>query len=404
MGAYKYMAVDPGGKERKGLIEGDTARQVRQLLRERGLLPLKVSEVAAQEKRDHSVIAGRGGITPVELALLTRQLATLVRSGMPLDEALKAVAEQSERARVKSVMLGVRSRVVEGHSLEQGLRDFPQAFPEIYCATVAAGEQSGHLDAVLERLADYTESRQILRQKISHALIYPIILSLLSVLIVVGLLTYVVPQIISVFENVGQALPLPTRILIFISDFLLDNGLYLLAGLIAAGVGLHFLLRRPGPRKRFHQMLLGTPIVARLVRGLNTARFTRTLSILAGSGVPVLDALRISAAVVVNVPMREAIDETGVRVREGAPIGKSLAASKLFPPMTIHLISSGEASGELEDMLERAAGNQEREMDSLIATLLGFMEPIVILFMGLVVLAIVLAILLPIFQINQLVS
>ena len=404
MGAYQYTAVDPGGKERKGLIEGDTARQVRQLLRERELLPLKVTEVAAREKRDHSGIGARGGITPLELALLTRQLATLVRSGMPLDEALKAVAEQSERARVKSVMLGVRSRVVEGHPLEQGLRDFPQAFPEIYCATVAAGEQSGHLDAVLERLADYTESRQLLRQKISHALIYPIILSLLSVLIVVGLLTYVVPQIISVFENVGQTLPLPTRILIAVSDFLLDNGLLLLVGLIAAGIGLHFLLRRPGPKKRFHQMLLRTPILGRLVRGLNTARFTRTLSILAGSGVPVLDALRISGAVVINVPMREAIDETGVRVREGAPIGKSLSASKLFPPMTIHLISSGEASGELEDMLERAASNQEREMDSLIATLLGFMEPVVILFMGLVVLAIVLAILLPIFQINQLVS
>lgn len=405
MGAYQYTAVDPGGKEHKGLIEGDTARQVRQLLRERQLLPLKVDEVAAREKRRKaSGFASRNTVSALELALMTRQLATLVRSGMPLAEALQAVAEQSERPRLKSVMLGVRSRVIEGHPLETGLSDFPQAFPEIYRATVAAGEQSGHLDAVLERLADYTESRQILRQKISHALIYPVILTLLSVLIVIGLLTYVVPQIVSVFENVGQNLPLPTRILIGTSNFLLDNGLLLLILAGAAVFGVRLLLRRPGPRKRYDRMLLRVPIVSRLVRGLNTARFTRTLSILAGSGVPVLDALRIAGEVIVNVPMREAVEETAVRVREGAPIGKSLAASKLFPPMTIHLISSGEASGELEEMLERSANNQEREMDSLIATLLGFMEPALILTMGLIVLAIVLSILLPIFEINQLVN
>lgn len=404
MGAFEYVAVDSGGKERKGLIEGDTARQVRQQLRERKLLPLRVSEVAAREKRRRKGLSLRRGISPLDLALLTRQLATLVRSGMPLDESLQAVAEQTERPRLQSIMLGVRARVIEGHPLEAGLSDFPQAFPEIYRATVAAGEQSGHLDAVLERLAEYTESRQILRQKISHALIYPIILTLLSVLIVTGLLTYVVPQIISVFENVGQTLPLPTRILIGSSDFLRANGIWLLLGLVAAGVAAHFILKRPGPRRSFDAGLLRVPILGRLVRGLNTARFTRTLSILAGSGVPVLEALRIAGAVVTNVPMREAIEETAMRVREGAPIGKSLAVSKLFPPMTIHLISSGEVSGELDEMLERSAANQEREMDSLIATLLGFLEPALILLMGMIVLAIVLSILLPIFEINQLVS
>lgn len=404
MGAYEYVAVDPGGKERKGLIEGDTARQVRQQLRERKLLPLRVSEVATREKRKRSGIALRRGISPLDLALLTRQLATLVRSGMPLEESLQAVSEQSERPRLQSIMLGVRARVIEGHALEAGLADFPQVFPEIYRATVAAGEQSGHLDGVLERLAEYTESRQILRQKISHALIYPIILTLLSVLIVTGLLTYVVPQIISVFENVGQTLPLPTRILIASSDFLRTNGIWLLLGIVAATVAAHLILKRPGPRRSFDAFMLRVPILGRVVRGLNTARFTRTLSILAGAGVPVLEALRIAAAVVSNVPMREAVDETALRVREGAPIGKSLAVSKLFPPMTIHLISSGEVSGELDDMLERAAANQEREMDSLIATLLGFLEPALILLMGVIVLAIVLSILLPIFEINQLVS
>lgn len=404
MGAFEYVAVDAGGKERKGLIEGDTARQVRQQLRERQLLPLQVSEVAVREKRKRGGFSLRRGISPLDLALLTRQLATLVRSGMPLAESLQAVAEQSERPRLQSIMLGVRARVVEGHPLETGLSDFPQAFPEIYRATVAAGEQSGHLDGVLERLAEYTESRQILRQKISHALIYPVILTMLSVLIVTGLLTYVVPQIISVFENVGQALPLPTRILIATSDFLRANGWWLLLGLVAAGVGAHFILRREGPRRRFDRFLLRVPVLGRVVRGLNTARFTRTLSILAGSGVPVLEALRIAGAVITNVPMREAVEETALRVREGAPIGKSLAVSKLFPPMTIHLISSGEVSGELDEMLERSAANQEREMDSLIATLLGFLEPALILLMGLIVLAIVLSILLPIFEINQLVS
>ncbi len=404
MGAFEYVAVDPGGKEHKGLIEGDTARTVRQTLRDRELLPLKVTEVAAREKKERSTFTFKRSVSPLELALLTRQLSTLARSGMPLDEALQAVAEQSERPRVKSVMLGVRARVIEGHPLETGLADFPQAFPEIYRATVAAGEQSGHLDAVLERLADYTESRQQLRQKVSHAMIYPIIVSMVAVLIVAGLLTYVVPQIIDVFDNVQQSLPLPTRILIGLSDFLRAYGLWLIVATVAGLIGFRYLLRREGPKRRWDRFLLRLPLVGRMTLGLNTARFTSTLSILAGAGVPVLEGLRIAGAVVTNVPMREAVQEAAVRVREGAPIGKSLGASKLFPPMTIHLISSGEASGELEEMLERSAQNQEREMDSLIATMLSILEPVMILVMGAVVLAIVLSILLPIFKLNQLVS
>jgi len=403
VGAFEYTAVDKAGRQQKGVLEGDTARQVRQLLRERGLLPMDVSEVVERETTGIS-FSLRRGISAADLALTTRQIATLVRSGMPLEETLLAVGQQAEKPRLKSIMLGVRSRVMEGHSLADGLGEFPQAFPEIYRATVAAGEQSGHLDPVLERLADYTENRQQLRQRVSHALIYPVILTVLAVLIVSGLLVYVVPKVVGVFENTGQAVPLFTRILIGLSDFLRDWGLWLLA-LVGLGVFVfRRMLRGPAFRRRWHRFLLRLPVIGRLARGINTARFTRTLSILAGSGVPVLEALRIAGDVVVNLPMRDAVEEAAVRVREGAPLGRSLAASRLFPPMTMHLISSGEASGELEAMLERAASNQEREVDSLVGALLSILEPMLILLMGALVLAIVMAILLPIFQLNQLVA
>lgn len=407
MGAFEYTAVDTSGKQRRGVLEGDTPRQVRQLLRERQLLPLQVTEVAQKEARRASGGGFQGlrrGLSALDLAMITRQLATLVRSGLPLEEALLAIGEQSEKPRNKSIVLGVRSRVMEGHALAEGLRDFPQAFPEIFRATVAAGEQSGHLDAVLERLADYTESRQILRQKVQHALVYPIILTTMAVGIVSMLLVYVVPQVVSVFSSLNQQLPLLTRILIGLSDFLRAHGIWVVIGLVAVVFLLRALLKKPGPRSRWHRMLLRLPIAGRLARGVNTARFTRTLSILAASGVPVLEALRIAGEVVSNIPMRESVEAAAVRVREGAAIGKSLAAGGLFPPMTIHLINSGEASGEMETMLERAAANQEREMDTLIATLLAVMEPMLILVMGAIVLVIVIAILLPIFQINTLIK
>ncbi len=405
MGAFEYTAVDSAGRQQKGVVEGDTARQVRQLLRERGMLPMSVSEVVERERGTaRASFQLRRGMSAADLALVTRQLATLLRSGMPLEETLLAVGQQAEKPRLKSIMLGVRSRVMEGHTLASGLGDFPQAFPEIYRATVAAGEQSGHLDPVLERLADYTEGRQQLRQRVSHALIYPVILTILAVLIVGGLLVYVVPKVVGVFENTGQALPPFTRALIASSDFLRDYGLVVLA-LIGLGVFVFTrLLRQLDFRRRWHRLLLRMPLVGRLTRGVNTARFTRTLSILAGSGVPVLEALRISGDVVTNVPMKEAVAEAAIRVREGAPLGRSLAARRLFPPMTMHLISSGEASGELENMLERAAANQEREVDGLVGALLSILEPALILLMGALVLAIVIAILLPIFQLNQLVS
>ncbi|MGB5622769.1 MAG: type II secretion system inner membrane protein GspF [Gammaproteobacteria bacterium] len=404
MGAFEYTAVDKSGRQSRGVLEGDTARAVRQTLRERGLLPVAVAEVSEKTPSGRRSLSFRRGVSPMDLALVTRQLATLVRSSMPLEESLLAVSQQSEKPRLKSILLGVRSRVMEGHSLADGLGEFPQAFPELYRATVAAGEQSGFLDSILERLADYAESRQQLRQRISHAMIYPIILTVMALLIVSGLLVYVVPQVVGVFESSGQELPGLTTGLIALSDFLRANGIWVLILVIALTLAARQLLRRPGPRRRYDRMLLRLPIIGRLVRGINTARFTRTLSILAASGVPVLEALRIAAEVINNIPMREAVEETAVRVREGAPIGASLGATRLFPPMTMHLISSGEASGELENMLERAAVNQEQEVDSLIATLLSIMEPAMILLMGAIVLVIVLAILMPIFELNQLIQ
>ncbi len=403
MGAFEYVALDGAGKEKKGVIEGDTARQVRSMLRERSLVPLNVSEAAEKEsKRQRSRGLGRG-MSAADLALMTRQLATLVQAGLPLEEALLAVGEQTEKPRAQSIILGVRSKVMEGHTLADGLADFPSAFPDIFRSTVAAGEQSGFLDAVLERLADYTENRQALRQRVTNALIYPIVVIMLSLGIVGFMLGYVVPKVVGVFDTSGAELPLLTQIMIGISDFIRAWWWALIGGAIALILGLRWLLRQEGPQRRWHHFLLRLPVVGRITRGLNTAQFTRTLSILAGSGVPVLDALRISGDVVRNVPMREAIVEAALRVREGGSISRSLGASRLFPPMTIHLIASGEASGELEAMLEKSAATQEREIDGLIGTLMGLMEPLLIVFMGVIVLTIVLAILLPIFEINQLV-
>ena len=403
MGAFEFVALDKAGKESRGLLEGDTAKHVRQLLRERQLLPVKVTEVAQKESKRQSAFSLRRGLSASDLALLTRQLATLSQSGLPLEEALLAVSQQNENPRAKSILLGVRSRVMEGHALADGLADFPQAFPELYRATVAAGEQSGHLDAVLERLAEFTESRQILQQQVRNALIYPIALVVTAVAIISFMLAYVVPKVVYIFENYDQALPLLTQIMIASSDFIRSYWIALIVGIVAISVGVRQLLKREGPRRRYHHLLLRLPVVAKLTRGINTARFTQTLSILAGSGVPILESLRIAAQVVVNIPMREAVEEAALRIREGGMISRSLATSKLFPPMTTHLISSGETSGQLEEMLARAATNQEREVDGLIATLLGIMQPLLVIVMAFIVLLIVLAILLPIFEINNLI-
>jgi len=386
LGAFEYTALDPSGKERKGILEGDTPRHIRQLLREQQLLPVTVAEVAQKEAKRQRSFSFIRRVSAADLALFTRQLATLVRAGLPLEESLLAVSQQTEKPRVQSIVLGVRARVMEGHTLADGFAEFPRVFPEIYRATVAAGEQAGHLDNVLERLADYTEGRDQLRQKVVAAMLYPIVLTVLCFGIVSALLVYVVPQVVSVFESSKAKLPLMTQLLIATSGFLRAYGIYILIGIVLAVVLFRRWLRNPDARRRFHHVQLRLPLVGKLARGFNTARFTRTFSILSASAVPVLEAMRIAA-----------------RVREGAAIGRSLAASRLFPPMTIHLISSGESSGQLENMLERAAISQERELDGLLAAMVGLLGPVLIVFMGLFVMGIVFAMLLPIFEINQLI-
>lgn len=404
MGAYEYTALDAGGREQKGVLEGDTARQIRQLLRDKGWAPLSVSEITQQSQdRGPRWTLFQRGASAADIALITRQFATLVRSGLPIEEALRAVSEQCEKARLKSMLLAVRSRIMEGQTLANALGTFPRAFPDLYRATVSAGEQSGHLDTVLDRLADYTEGRQILRQKVMLSLIYPVLVIIVAVLVVALLLAYVVPQVVTVFQDTGERLPLLTRGLIACSDFVRGYGVLLLLLIAGAVAGWRLLMRREGARRAWHRTLLRAPLVSRLIRGMNAARFARTLSILAESGVPVLEALRISAEVVTNLPMQDAVRHAARQVREGASLNQSLNRSGYFPPMTIHLIASGESSGRLELMLDRAAVSQERELDTVIQAIIGLFGPFLILVMGGIVLLIVLAILLPIFNLNQLV-
>lgn len=404
MPAYEFTALDARGRQEKGLLEGDTPRQVRSLLRERGLTPLSVQEVAETQAARGGSMFQRGGWSHTDLTLFTRQLATLARSGLPLDEALAAVAQQTESKNVKRVVLGVRGGVVEGHTLALALGQFPSVFPALFRATVEAGESSGKLDGVLERLADYVERRQALQQKVLVAAIYPIFLIVFSLVVVTALLTFVVPKIVAVFADLDAELPVLTRGLIALSDFLREYGLGLLVVMVAASFLFANAMRNDEFKRRVHRLLLRLPLVGRLTRANNTGRFTRTLGILFGSGVPILDAMRIGTQVVSNLPMREAIEVATMRVREGATVNRSLAESNLFPPITLHLIASGESSGRLDDMLDRAAEQQEREVETLVGALMAALGPALIVVMGGMVFAIVMAILLPIFDLNQLVK
>jgi general secretion pathway protein F len=409
--AYEFTALDARGRNSKGLIEGDTPRQVRQLLRDRGLTPLDVRAVAegrggaaGAEQRISFSARRSGGFNSTDLALFTRQLATLTRSGLPLDEALTAVAQQSESKKVQRVTLGVRARVTEGNSLASAMAEFPGAFPVLFRATIEAGEQAGRLDQVLERLADYADRGQQLRSKLMISLLYPVILLLVATGVVIALMTYVVPKIVGVFDSIGQKLPPLTLGLIAASDFLRNYGIYLAIAIVVALSMFFRAMRNQDFRRKMHRQQLRLPLIGRLVRSGNTGRFMRTLGILFGSGVPILEALRIGSQVVTNLPMREAIDDAAKRVREGVSLNKSLAQSRLFPPIALHLIGSGEASGKLDEMLDRAATNQERELETLVAAMVGVMEPLVIVFMGGIVFLIVMAILLPIFDLNQMVK
>lgn len=405
MAAYEYVALDIDGRKKKGVIEGDSPRHIRQLLRDKGLLAVTVDEVAEHEsKKSSSKIGLQRGVSAADLSLITRQLATLTKSGLPLDEATATVSKQTEKPRLQRILLGIRAKVLEGHSLADGMGQFPHVFNNLYRSTVAAGEQTGHLDLVLERLADYTEGRQQLQNRIRMALIYPMILTLMAVTIVSFLLAYVVPEVVKVFEDSGQTLPTITLVMIAASDILRDYWLLIVGTIAVTITAFSMLYKQPVSKEKIHGIFLTLPLVGRLTRGANTARFTRTLSILVASGVALLEALKISGQVVENLPMRHAILEAGDRVREGSNLAKSLDVSGYFPPIVVNLIASGEVSGNLDEMLERSSVNQEQELETLISTLMGILEPLLIVIMAVVVLMIVLAILLPIFNLNQLVQ
>lgn len=405
MAAYAYLALDAQGRQHKGLLEADSPRQARALLRERQLSPLQVNAARTREDEQprHGLRLSRG-LSAAELALLTRQLATLIQAALPIEEALRAAAAQAASARVKGMLLAVRSGVLEGQSLAQSLAAFPAAFPELYRATVAAGEHAGHLGLVLEQLADYTEQRQQSRQKIQLALLYPLILMIASLTIVGFLLGYVVPDVVKVFVNTGQSLPTLTRGLIAVSALVKHWGWLILLLLAGGLVLLRLWLRPPTRRQRWHALQLRMPLFGRLLRATQTARFASTLAILCRSGVPLVEALAIAAAVIGNLHIRHKVMLAAQQVREGSSLTRALQASEEFPPMMLHMIASGEKSGELEQMLARTARNQENDLAAQVALLVGLFEPFMLVFMGGVVLLIVLAILLPILSLNQLVG
>ena len=406
MPAFEYNALDDAGRQKKGVIEGDSPKSARQQLRAQGLTPLDIHAIARKDRTDkkQSFFSLGKKMNSSELALFTRQLATLLQAGTPLEEALRTCAKQSEKAHVNRTILGVRAKVSEGHSLENGLSEFPATFPDLYRATVSAGEKSGNLDPVLERLADYTESRQEMQQNVTTALVYPIVLLVICIAVVVGLLTYVVPQVVEVFADLGNELPVPTKIMLATSEFLRATWWYWIIAIAGSIFAFNYSMKTHAFKNKMHALQLRLPIIGKLIRGLNTSRFARTLSILTASGVPVLEALRIASHVIPNLPMKKAVDDAAVNVREGASIHGSLESSKHFPPMTLHLIASGEASGNLEVMLERAATQQERELKTVISATLSLFEPLMIVFMGGLVFMIVLAIMLPLFEMNQLVG
>jgi len=401
MPAYSYLALDNKGKKKKGIIESDTARLARQQLRKKSLTPLEITAVKAQNKKAKSSLFSPK-LSASELSLLTRQLATLVRAALPLEESLQAVADQSESQKIKMVLIAVRSDVLTGKPLALSMQAFPRIFPKDFIATVSAGEESGDLAMVLERLADHVERSQALKQKIVGAMLYPIILSIVAISVVVGLLTFVVPQIIHVFDSMDQELPPLTQNLIFISELLQNQGHYIALGIVIFSIIIYKLLQNPTIKRNWHLLLLKLPLVSPLIRTLNSAKLCRTLSTLLVSGVPMLTALNIAAKVITNIPMHDTIEQAIQEIREGSSLSHALKRGIGFPPLTIHLIASGESSGQIDAMLEKAAETQERELQGWISSFLTILEPLLLLSMGGIVLTIVLAIMLPIFNLNDL--
>src|SRR5690554_6472213 len=403
MAAFVYRAVDTNGKQQKGVLEADSSRQVRQQLRDKGWIPLSV-EVTTQKAKNEGVFSRSPRLSVPELALITRQLATLIQAGLPIDESLKALSDQTGKQRIKAMILAIRAKVLEGYTLAKALAEYPKAFPHLYRSTVAAGEHAGHLDSVLNRLADYTEARQASDQKIKLASMYPIILSIVAIGIVIGLLTYVVPDIVDVFVKNGQELPGLTQLMLNLSHFITDWGLLTLILLVVALIVFNMALRNAGFRKKWHAFLIRMPALGRFVKDTNTARFGSTLAILTSSGVPLVDAMRIASQVVLNIPIQEALTQATIKVSEGSSLNKALAETGFFPPIMLHMIASGENSGELDSMLAKTATQQETTLENTVEALIKIFEPLMLLMMGGIVATIVAAIMMPILELQKMVQ
>ncbi|HJV87235.1 MAG TPA: type II secretion system inner membrane protein GspF [Noviherbaspirillum sp.] len=405
MPAFRYEAVDAAGATKKGVVNADSARAARSDLRSQGLVPIMVDAIATQVDELGRAKSRAFGdrLSTTELALFTRQLASLLEASLPLEQAFTALLEQAERPYVRDLVASIRSELMGGSSLSDALSRHPRDFADIYRALVASGEQIGQLSHVLSRLADYIERRNALVQKVRLAFTYPAIVTVVAFSIVIFLLTYVVPQIVSVFANTKQKLPLLTVIMLAISDFVRSYGWIVLIAVIGALFAWRTALKNPDVKYRWHRWLLNAPLYGKFERSLNTARFASTLAITTGSGVPILRALQTSRDTLSNVAMREQVEEATSSVREGVSLARALSAHKHFPPMLIHMIRAGEVTGELPQMLERASNAQEQDLERRAMTIAGLLEPALILVMGVVVLLIVLAVLMPIIEINQLV-
>ncbi|HEY7742937.1 MAG TPA: type II secretion system inner membrane protein GspF [Burkholderiales bacterium] len=402
MASFRFEASNAAGRVEQGLIEADSARSARTTLRARGLVPLAVDAVASGRGASATPFRRRR-FSESELALATRQLSTLLAARLPLATALAATIEGAEHPAVREVLAAVRSEVVAGHRLADAFAQFPLEFPEVYRATVAAGEESGDLAQVMERLSDYIEERQALRSRILAAFVYPAVVTVVAVAIVIFLMAYVVPQVVEVFKQTRQVLPWPTRALLTTSEILRTGGLWIALGLVVGGVALRRWLARPGPKAAWDALALRLPVVGRMLRAVNTARFAATLAILTAAGVPLLRALEAARATLANTVLARAVSDAISAVREGSTLARALGAAKVFPPMLVHLAASGEATGELAPMLERAAANLAREVERRALLLTTLLDPLLILTMGVLVLGIVLAVLMPIMEINQLV-